>query len=477
MPNAFGSGGLTFAAKSIRMNRSVIVWAKSVLVISSVLVLGCSLEDPKEAFENDDFDASTENEKDDLESPRAPDSEADQGLVHHGRQWGCDAGMWTLDNERLDEGAVAVPFKNWGNGTVSGVRLYHIEKASGNYSGGNGGTVKYEIWTHGADNAPGEKLGETGDIIAGTSSDQWNNRSQAEMTYPGAIWSQHGETGTALEKFRLIDMNVEGLESGEHYWLVVRQTNSDLRNYVSLNNYRSREAPFANDPNYTHPEHYIKQWNGEEWVTQAQKTPIFEVIDSEGFSFGRPWMGEPTQNAAVNPIWSDFRLYGIGRSDWKVRERFVAPKTMQIGEVFLHAGRLAGEDTVTVSLKDVSEETIASGDFPDFPNANYSGRLSLNDGSRTLFRMRKVEFSSHPTIEAGQTYDLELSSSSEHLIGSCRDGADSEYFSGNNSWYLGFPEGNMQVYDGNSWRDAYNNNSVNDDTDIDMYFTQWAPGT
>ncbi len=398
-------------------------------------------------------------------------------IVNHGRQWGCNSGMWTLDNERLDEGAVAIPFKNWGNGTISGARVYHIEKATGNYSGGNGGTVRYEIWTNGAGDAPGVKLGETGNIIAGTSSDQWSGRSQAEKTYPGAIWSQHNEASVGLEKLRLIDMDVSGLTAGGHYWLVVRPTNPDLRNYVSLNNYRSKEAPFANDPNYTHPEHEIKQWNGDAWITQDDKTPIIELIDSEGFAFGRPWMGEPSQNSSKNPIWSDYRLYGIGKSGWKIREKFTAPKTMQIGEIYLHAGRLAGSGSVTVSLKNSSGDVLESEIFPDFPDANYSGKLSLNDGSRSLFKMRSVEFSSHPTITEGETYYLELTATAEHLIGSCRDGADSNYFSGDNGWYLGFPEGNMQVFNGSSWENAYNNTSVNDDTDVDMYFTEWAPGT
>jgi hypothetical protein len=250
-----------------------------------------------------------------------------------------------------------------------------------------------------------------------------------------------------------------------------------LKNYISLNHYRSREAPFADDPNYTHPEHYIKQLNGSKWVTKDQKTPIIELVDSDGFSFGRPFMGEPTQNSSVNPIWSSYRLYGIGKSGWKAREKFTAPKTMQIGGVHLHAGRLSGNGTITVSLKDSAGTILESQKFPDFPNARYSGGLSLNDGSRTLFRMRNVEFISRPTITSGETYYLELEATSEHLIGSCRDGADSGYFSGDNGWFLGFPEGNMQVYNGSKWENAYNNTGVNDDTDIDMYFTEWAPGS
>ena len=397
-------------------------------------------------------------------------------IINHGRQWGCNSGMWTLDNQRLDRGAVAIPFKNWGNGTIHGARLYHIEKATGTYSGGNGGTVKYEIWTNGTSDSPGVKIGETGDIIAGTSRDQWSSKSQAESTYPGAIWSQHSETGTALEKFRLIDMNVSGLTKGGNYWLVVRQTNSNLQNYISINNYRSREAPFTEDPNYTHPRHEIQQWTGTAWVTQDQKTPIIELVDSDGFSFGRPWMGEPSQTNSENPLWSNYRLYGIGKEGWRIREKFIAPKTMQIGEVHLHAGRLADSGSITVHLKNSAGDTLESKTFPNFPDANYKGSLSLNDGSRTLFRMRSVDFPTRPTITAGQTYYLELQASTEHLVGSCRDGANSNYFSGDSSWYLGFPEGNMQVFNGSTWKNAYNNTGVNDDTDVDMYFTEWDPG-
>lgn len=401
-------------------------------------------------------------------------------LINHGRQWGCNSGMWTLDNHALSLGAVAMPFKAWGS-DVSSVRLYHIEKSTpGSYNKGDGGQVRYEIWTDNGSGQPGSKIGQSDNIIGGTSSTQWpNGKSQALARYPGAKWEDHGESSsTALNHFRLIDMNTPiPLTVGGHYWLVVQPTNSDpVNHFVSINGYRSIEAPFADDPNYTHPEKWILQKTGSTWTTRTGETSIYEIHSSDGFVFGRPWHGEPSQSSSANPIWSDKRLYGIGRSGWKVRQKFIAEETMQLWGVHLNAGRITGSGVVTVKLQDSSGATMEQANFPAFPMSSDTTGLSANDDHRLEFRMRAAELVGRPSVSKGSTYYLELSSTSEHLIGSCRDGSQG-YFTGGNEWYNGHPNGNMQVNNGGSnWTNAYNNTGDNDDTDIDMFWTQWSPG-
>ena len=361
--------------------------------------------------------------------------------------YGPGLGGFSLSNRHVDPGNTevsdrdqfAISFKAPGT-YINGVRLYHVYQDQDGYGHGDCGLVKYEIQTDNGGNPSGTVIGETKNIIAAPG--KFNSSESAARAVYGSdpVWTHHGESGTALRSFRLIDTisNVT-TTPGQIYHIVVKNTTPDPTTaMVSINSIRNSKQNYRNDTvGFDKSKEWrVKHLNGSTWFDNTASTnygliPVFEVTGSH--TFGQSFYGVPSGNV----------VYHLSSSS-SIREIFTPPENMTLTAVAVAAAAQSG-GSITVKVKQ-GGSTLFTGTISGFPTAQDINNPTKNNDDVAF---REVSMPS-VSITSGSQVELELTSSSTFAIGFGADGSGG-YFIGNSLTGNGFNEGTMQRNTGSGW--------------------------
>ena len=339
-----------------------------------------------------------------------------------GKLYGASSHMSTLANmKNWTNGYLAIAFTNVDHTKIDSIKV-HTTSRTPSYYQGNGGKFRLFIYSDDGNGKPDRQLAQTPEYIGATSlkgtSGPWSSRSQAESTYPGAIWSSYGETGKELEYHRRFKLSSSlSVTPGTRYHIVMRRTTSTAHG-TSLNGFLTGRLDKNDDPFFPVGDwliHNSSSGNPGSWSLIPHKG-IFEVYGDGSI------IGNAHHEIAA---FSDADRSNNVNGSSAARQVWVPHKTMQIARLRVQAGRRNGSAPLNYQIKNSSGTVLRSGSIAGFPT------LTGNDIRATprLSQRRSSDFSPLQVI-AGQKYYIEFKTSSgtHYEISMTRDGVLSGYY-------------------------------------------------
>lgn len=317
---------------------------------------------------------------------------------------------------------------------LDSIRLYHIYTSTDSgYNKGDGGTVEYSVYAH--DEATnmhtGSALATTGDIVART---RYWTQAQAATKYPGAVWSQHGESSTGLYYFRAIDLTSPLTTTpGETYWIRVRQTNADkANNYIAIDNLRNRHQFIRRnlDPTFDNDNDLrVVQVNSSTRLDRSESSSfgfiaIVELIGDVGGGFAY-YQSPNTDSVAGDPD----RTFNIDGTK-KFRAVWTPSNPATIKSVHIAAGKNSGTAPITVRIQQFGV-TLATTELSGFPQLTQPSTLVDTIHQEVGWQSADL---SNPVVSAGTPVYIEVSTASgtDYEVTGVLDG-DGAYFTGGGS--------------------------------------------
>lgn len=373
---------------------------------------------------------------------------------------------WSLTEERLNSNTQSVGWF-WTapkTGLISSAAASHRAEASGvdipgSYSEGNGGYVHYEMWTKGANDAPGVKIGTSARIIGHENQATSSMSSQAPLVR--ASFNVNYREYAFASPIPVV--------KGETYLFSVRRQGNGVNDYVSMNGYIMRRAmycatddPFFDDCLW----HNWIQNNAGAWSRKIPESGsadyrvgIFEVVYTDGEAVGQT-------HSVESAAWghSD-RLYELD-NDESYRLCWNLSSSIQINEVCI--GLVPRSNPGIVNYRIVSGGNVLRTGTFNYAGAatvgsyaNSGSGLAENDWLLSQGLTKRHDTFPCLTIPSGTVYIEVTTNSGQYEIPMNRDGAKSQYFRGGEC--SGFPEGYAEVSTngGSTWQatDQWSNNN------------------
>lgn len=368
----------------------------------------------------------------------------------YGRTWGNAQGAVALSNRQLQPNnntKIAIGFISKGT-RIDSITLAHMYTPGTNsgYSNGNGGTLKYTVQRANSAGLPdGNPIAQTGEIIAAPA--MWSSQSAAAAAHPGAIWTQHGESGTTRKFFRKIDLQSPvSVSLCEHLFIVAEQVSGGTSNWISINSNRDRtSAPILFDPFFDSARDWcVWVYRDGKWIDESNSS-------SQGYIASFQVTGDVTYGTNYHEAASppDIGVDATSRntrinSGKSARWAWTPPRDMKISGAIVAAAHVSGANSVTVTLRQ-NGSVLGSTVISDFVTASANDYPTVH----SAIGSKKSDFSSAIDVQGGVTLYCELTSSGEMEIGTGRN--DTGYLGGpNDELHHGF-SGETQANTGSGW--------------------------
>ena len=272
----------------------------------------------------------------------------------------CVGGPWEL--------STSFAFRAEHTGRLQSVMVYLMYSTPhSGYSGGNGGSLLFEVQTDRGGNPSGVALASC-----------LHTDPMSKGNFPLITFGSPAK-----------------LTKGNLYHVVIQNADANPKeNYVSVNSLYTFEKEAQ--PIYPKANWYqLIRWPGNGWQSTDEEesyTPIMELRYGDGYAEGNAYM----------EVWTESTKRISGSS--KVREVFTASSSMTASRLALRVRRVSGKLTVRLE------------------KANGTLIKSVNVTAGDVFAWLTFPFSA--TLTKGQAYNLALSSSGEYEAYPVRDGKD-----------------------------------------------------
>lgn len=332
---------------------------------------------------------------------------------------------------------------------IDAARIFWIyTQGDSGYSKGDGGTANIELYAYDPVTKwrTGSALGSTGNVVCNT---RYWTQSQAAAKYPGAIWSQHGETGTRLWLFRLLDFTSPvTVVPGQAYCLRIYPTNADKADhYVSVEGLRNRHLFLrtTNDPSFDPHREYRVSHSRDGVVYDRSShnafglTAVMEIVGDQSFGFAT--YQSPNTTNVGGDIDRTLNVDGTKRC----RQVWTPAQAFTLKSVHVAGGRNSGSADLTVQIKQ-SGSTLATVALSGYPLLAQPTDLVTN--IHNAAQWRSAALSDVPVVANVPVYvELSTTAGTDYEITGSLDGQKVGYFTSG-----GFPEGNAQyTLNGSTW--------------------------
>jgi hypothetical protein len=257
-------------------------------------------------------------------------------------------------------------------GTTSTLISVAINQRGGpGYSGGNGGGMRLEVQTDNGGQPSGTVLASVS-FRSGNPAGTWENQQAYAFASPPT------------------------LTKGTMYHIVMTSTDpSPTTNYVSANEIFTYNTTTPRQPAFS-DDYAVLRNSGAGWKVMANDTPVMDLVYGNGYHDGNAYFG----------IVVDYMTPISGSA--MTRERFtVSGSDRTVSSAGVRVKRISGSSPLTVRLESSSGTVLATGtaSATDIP---LSGSSDLAGG-----RWVTVSFGGSVTLQAGSTYSLRLSTTSD----------------------------------------------------------------